>query len=152
MQLSTQGEALLIISEKGLGKRTMRKEFPLQKRGGKGIRCYKITERTGDVVGVKAVNPDHEVMLITNEGIIIQLKCDEISMTGRNTSGVKLIKIDVDSNISVAGIAKVREEIRMTGENGEEPVESVDEASEETPDDIKKLIDAAEKDAEEDDK
>ena len=73
-------------------------------------------------------------------------------MTGRNTSGVKLIKIDVDSNISVAGIAKVREEIRMTGENGEEPVESVDEASEETPDDIKKLIDAAEKDAEEDDK
>ena len=131
MQLSTQGEALLTVSENGLGKRTLRKEFPLQKRGGKGVKCYKITDKTGDVVGVKAVNPDHEVMLITNEGIIIQIKCDEVSMTGRNTSGVKLMKIDADSNVSVAGIAKVREEIRIPGVNGEEPDETINESNNE---------------------
>ena len=136
MQLSTQGEALLIVSENGLGKRTLRKEFPLQKRGGKGVKCYKITDKTGDVVGVKAVNPDHEVMLITNEGIIIQIKCDEVSMTGRNTSGVKLMKIDADSNVSVAGIAKVREEIRIPGVNGEEPDETINESNNENDSEI----------------
>ena len=136
MQLSTQGEALLIVSENGLGKRTRRKEFPLQKRGGKGVKCYKITDKTGDVVGVKAVNPDHEVMLITNEGIIIQIKCDEVSMTGRNTSGVKLMKIDADSNVSVAGIAKVREEIRIPGVNGEEPDETINESNNENDSEI----------------
>ena len=136
MQLSTQGEALLIVSENGLGKRTLRKEFPLQKRGGKGVKCYKITDKTGDVVGVKAVNPDHEVMLITNEGIIIQIKCDEVSRTGRNTSGVKLMKIDADSNVSVAGIAKVREEIRIPGVNGEEPDETINESNNENDSEI----------------
>ena len=117
MQLSTQGEALLVVSEKGIGKRTLKKEFPLQRRGGKGVKCYKITEKTGDVVGVKAVNPDHEVMLITSQGIIIQIKCGEISMTGRNASGVKLMKIDADSDITVAGIAKVRDEIKTSDDS-----------------------------------
>ena len=168
MQLSTQGEALLVVSEKGIGKRTLRKEFPLQRRGGKGVKCYKITEKTGDVVGVKAVNPDHEVMLITNQGIIIQIKCGDISMTGRNASGVKLMRIDADSDITVAGIAKVRDEIKTSdagtaaeegteesvGEAGEEFTEEIEvEADgEETglPGDIEAMLDAAERDAEED--
>ena len=169
MQLSTQGEALLVVSEKGIGKRTLRKEFPLQRRGGKGVKCYKITEKTGDVVGVKAVDPDHEVMLITNQGIIIQIKCDEISMTGRNASGVKLMRIDADSDITVAGIAKVRDEIKTsdagtaaeenadisgTAADEEYTEEIADEADgEETglPGDIEAMLDAAERDAEEDD-
>ncbi|HCA22189.1 MAG TPA: DNA gyrase subunit A, partial [Lachnospiraceae bacterium] len=168
MQLSTQGEALLVVSEKGIGKRTLRKEFPLQRRGGKGVKCYKITEKTGYVVGVKAVNPDHEVMLITNQGIIIQIKCGDISMTGRNASGVKLMRIDADSDITVAGIAKVRDEIKTSdagtaaeegteesvGEAGEEFTEEIEvEADgEETglPGDIETMLDAAERDAEED--
>ena len=117
MQLSTQGEALLIVSENGLGKRTLRKEFPLQKRGGKGVKCYKITDKTGDVVGVKAVNEDHEVMMITTEGIIIQLRCDEISTYGRITSGVKLINLK--NGVTVAKLAKVRQTDKAETVDGE---------------------------------
>ncbi|RDU23539.1 DNA gyrase subunit A [Anaerosacchariphilus polymeriproducens] len=107
MQMHTQGESLLIISEKGLGKRTMMDEFTSQNRGGKGVKCYKITEKTGNVVGVKAVNPDHEIMIITIEGIIIRLMIKDISILGRITSGVKLINMEND--ITVASIAKVRD-------------------------------------------
>ena len=109
MQMNTQGDCLLIVSENGLGKRTSIDEFNLQKRGGKGVRCYKVNEKTGFVVGVKAVNEDHEVMLITNEGIIIQIPVANISKIGRITSGVKLIDIDTEKKIKVAKIAKVRE-------------------------------------------
>lgn len=109
MQMNTQGDCLLIVSENGLGKRTAIDEFNLQKRGGKGVRCYKVNEKTGFVIGVKAVNEDHEVMLITNEGIIIQISVSNISKIGRITSGVKLIDIDTEKNIKVAKIAKVRE-------------------------------------------
>ena len=114
MQLNTQGDYLLIVSEKGLGKRTSVGEFTVQNRGGKGVKCYKITEKTGNVVGVKAVNDDNEIMLITTEGIIIRISCSDISILGRITSGVKLM--DLDDNISVASIAKVREKT----ENAEE--------------------------------
>ena len=106
MQLDHQGDSLLIVSENGLGKRTYLDEFTVQKRGGKGVKCYKITEKTGDVVGVKAVNDDHEIMMITTEGIIIQLRMEDISTLGRITSGVKMINLD--ENVKVARIAKVR--------------------------------------------
>ena len=108
MQLDSQGEALLIVSANGMGKRTLTSEFTTQHRCGKGIKCYKITEKTGDVVGVKAVNDDNEIMMITTEGIIIRTAVDSISILGRNTSGVKVM--NVGENVEVASIAKVREE------------------------------------------
>jgi DNA gyrase subunit A len=110
MQMNTQGKDLLIVSEKGMGKRTDMDEFTVQRRGGKGVKCYKITEKTGYVIGVKAVNDDNEIMIITTEGIIIRLSVKDISSLGRITSGVKLININADTDITVASIAKVREE------------------------------------------
>ena len=121
MQLNTQGEYLLLVSENGLGKRTSLSEFDPQRRGGKGVKCYKITEKTGDVVGVKAVNADNEIMLITTEGIIIRLNVDQISEIGRVTSGVKLMNLDNTKDIKIASIAKVRE--RMVSEETEEESE-----------------------------
>ena len=109
MQMDTQGEALLIVSENGMGKRTLLDEFTPQHRGGKGVKCYKINEKTGNVVGVKAVNDNNEIMLISTEGIIIRLMVKDISELGRITSGVKLINMDVENDITVASIAKVRE-------------------------------------------
>ena len=108
MQMHTQGDYLLIASEKGLGKRTKMEEFTPQNRGGKGVKCYKITEKTGNLVGIKAVNDDHEIMIITTEGIIIRMKVEDISVLGRVTSGVKLINMDDD--VTIASIAKVRED------------------------------------------
>ena len=107
MQLDTQGEYLLTVSEKGMGKLTPVSEFTTQNRGGKGVKCYKIMEKTGNVIGVKAVNMEDEVMLINTEGIIIRINCSDISVLGRITSGVKLMNLD--DNVSVAGIAKVRD-------------------------------------------
>lgn len=109
MQLNTQGNHLLFVSEYGMGKRTDMDEFTVQRRGGKGVKCYKVTEKTGEVIGVKAVNDDNEIMIITTEGIIIRLMVSGISVLGRITSGVKLIDIDVDKDIKVASFAKVRE-------------------------------------------
>ena len=108
MQLDAQGSHLLVASEKGLGKLTDLGEFTCQGRGGKGVKCYKITEKTGNVVGVKAVERDNEIMVITTEGVIIRMSCQDISIQGRITSGVKLINLD--DNVTVASIAKVREE------------------------------------------
>ena len=117
MQLCSQGDYLLIASEKGMGKRTSMSEFSVQNRGGKGVKCYKITEKTGNVVGVKAVNDDNEVMMITTEGIIIRIACSDISILGRITSGVKLMNLD--EKVSVASIAKVREKEEKPEENTE---------------------------------
>ena len=138
MQMNTQGDKLLIVTEKGMGKRTNIDEFTLQHRGGKGLKCYKVTEKTGRVVGVKAVNDDHEVMLITTEGIIIQLRCDEISTYGRITSGVKLINLKGDETVKT--IAKVRQSDKAETVDGEtvdadavetgDKAESKDEAAE----------------------
>ena len=108
MQMNTQGEYLLIASEKGLGKLTRMEEFTPQNRGGKGVKCYKITEKTGNIVGVKAVNQENEILMITTEGIIIRMKVEGISVLGRVTSGVKLMNLSED--ITVASIAKVRED------------------------------------------
>jgi len=121
MQLQTQGETFLFVSENGMGKRTPVSEFKLQYRGGKGVKCYKITEKTGDIVGIKAVNSDNDIMMITTQGIIIQLRVEDISTLGRITSGVKLINLD--KNVKVAQIAKVRD--RVSG--GEEVIESAEE-------------------------
>ena len=109
MQLDTQGDDLLIVSENGMGKRTSMDEFTPQNRGGKGVKCYKINDKTGNVIGVKAVNEDNEIMLISTEGIVIRLHCKDISQLSRVTSGVKLINLDKDNNITVASVAKVRD-------------------------------------------
>lgn len=107
MQLNSQGYYLLVVSENGMGKRTSISEFTCQNRGGKGVKCYKITEKTGNVVGAKAVNEENEIMIITTEGIIIRLQCSDISIFGRITSGVKLMNLQ--EGITVASVAKVRE-------------------------------------------
>ena len=120
MQLNTQGDCLMIVSEYGMGKKTDINEFGVQHRGGKGVKCYKITDKTGNVVNAKAVNDDNEVMLITTEGIIIQLKVSEISTLGRITSGVKLIDLDPEKDIVVASMAKVRDAIPEENGNSEE--------------------------------
>jgi DNA gyrase subunit A len=108
MQTSTMGDAVMIVSSNGLGKATMISEFSTQNRGGKGVKCYKITEKTGNLVGVKAVGKDDEVMLITTEGIIIRIKVMDTALLGRITSGVKLINLK--EGVSVASIAKVVED------------------------------------------
>ncbi len=108
MQLNTQGTSLLFVSEYGMGKRTLIEEFTPQNRGGKGVKCYKINEKTGTIVGVKAVQDDQEIMLINTEGLIIRMNVSDISLLGRITSGVKLI--DMDTGVTVASIAKVRED------------------------------------------
>lgn len=120
MQLNSQGRYLLFVSEFGMGKRTETSEFPVQRRGGKGIKCYKITGKTGNVVAAKAINEDNKVMIINTEGIIIQLMVNEVSILGRITSGVKLIDMDSKKkDIVVASITRVRDTIP---EEGEEPV------------------------------
>ena len=111
MQMESQGESLLIVAENGMGKRTVISEFSAQNRGGKGVICYKCTEKTGNIVGAKLVNDGREIMLITTEGIVIRMSVDDISIIGRNTSGVKLMNIDQESDIKVASIAKVRESV-----------------------------------------
>ncbi|MCI8772584.1 MAG: DNA gyrase subunit A [Lachnospiraceae bacterium] len=131
MQLDHQGDSLLIVSENGLGKRTYLDEFTTQHRGGKGVKCYKITEKTGNVVGVKAVNDDHEIMMITTEGVIIQLRMEDISTLGRITSGVKMMNLEED--VKVAKIAKVREKVS----DGNQEFENIDDAMEEIPEDEK---------------
>lgn len=125
MQMNTQGEELLLVSEYGLGKRTDIGEFSIQNRGGKGVKCYKITEKTGFVVGAKAVHEDQEVMLITNEGIIIRIEVKGISVLGRITSGVKLMNLDSSKDIVVASVAKVRKD--DTPEIEEKEPEEADE-------------------------
>mgnify|MGYP002801723737 FL=1 len=124
MQVSSEGEDLLIVSEKGMGKRTPLSEFTLQNRGGKGLRCYRITEKTGYVVGAKIVNADEEIMMITTEGIVIRMESGTISVIGRNTSGVKLMDIDADSDVKVASVTKVK----LTESEAEENEHAEDEA------------------------
>ena len=123
MQMASQGEYMLVVSEKGYGKRTRISEFKLQLRGGKGLLCYNVTEKTGNLVGMKLLDDGRDIMLITNEGILIRMSVDDISVIGRNTSGVKLMSIDADSNVRVASIAKMRESSRQDeeDENVEDP-------------------------------
>ena len=131
MQLDHQGDSLLVVSENGIGKRTDLKEFNLQHRGGKGVKCYKITEKTGNLVGVKAVNDEHEIMMITSAGVIIQIPMEDVSKIGRHTSGVKLINLE--RKVKVAKIAKVREKVS----DGTTEYSNVEDAMEEIPEDEK---------------
>jgi DNA gyrase subunit A len=130
MQLSTQGDYMLIVGQNGYGKRTSMSEFASQNRGGKGVKCYKLTEKTGCVIGAKAVNDENEILLITTEGIIIRIACAEISILKRITSGVKLM--NVAENISVASVAKVREKVDTSPANVDNPENA--ENSEDTAD------------------
>ena len=117
MQMDTQGEYLLIASEYGMGKLTEMSEFTAQNRGGKGIKCYKILEKTGKVVGAKAVHMDNDIMMISTEGIIIQMACEDISVLGRVTSGVKLMSLDPEKDVKVASIARVKDSAKKTEED-----------------------------------
>ncbi len=139
MQLTSQGEYVLVASEFGYGKLTDVNEFSAQRRGGKGVKCYKIIEKTGDVVGAKILSLENEMMIITNEGIIIRMLVSDISIVGRNTSGVKLINIDNEKGIRVASIARVKEamnteqmEAQLLDENAEvvDDVEATEENAE----------------------
>jgi DNA gyrase subunit A len=122
MQMASQGEAVMIVSERGLGKATFINEFSVQNRGGKGVKCYKITEKSGNLVGVKSVTKDDELMLITTEGIIIRIRIMETALLGRVTSGVKLI--DLKEDVTVASIARVVEDKSlMPPEDSEEAEE-----------------------------
>ena len=109
MQKLSQGDYVLVVSEKGMGKLTHADEFKAQKRGGKGLHCYRITEKTGKLVGFKLTSKEREIMLITNEGVIIRMSLKDAKDIGRNTSGVKFMNIDPDSDTVIASIAKVRE-------------------------------------------
>ncbi len=129
MQLASQGDSLMIVSEKGLGKCTLIDEFTPQNRGGKGVKCYKITDKTGNIIGCKAVNQEDEMMLINTEGIIIRIKVNDTALLGRITSGVKLI--NVDEGVTVASIAKVRKE-DMIMEESEKMEEDADEEIEDS--------------------
>ena len=114
MQISSQGDSLLLVSENGIGKRTPLSEFRMQKRGGYGLKSYRITEKTGYLVGVKAVTDEHEIMMINSDGIIIQIRACDVSTNGRYASGVKLMNLN--DGAKVVQIAKVRD----SGEEGEE--------------------------------
>ena len=166
VQLNTQGDTMLIVSENGMGKKTDISEYAVQHRGGKGVKCYKITEKTGNVIGAKAVDDTREVMLITTEGIIIRLACRDISTLGRITSGVKLINLD--DNVKVATVSKVRkspsgddgnETEEFDAESDSENIDGVNKVNENTSDSntsdvaddsIDRLLDVANKDNQED--
>ena len=133
MQMSSQGEKILLVTENGMGKRTLISEFNVQNRGGKGVKCYKITEKTGDLVGAKIVTDENDVMIITTEGIIIRTSCDGISTLGRVTSGVNIINLNYDNNVKVASMTEVqKEEFDDEDPEGENPEETEEtEVSEE---------------------
>ena len=105
---------------------TLASEFTVQHRGGKGVKCYRINDKTGNIIGVKSVDEDNEIMLITTEGIIIQMQVSGISRLGRITSGVKLMDISSD-DIVVASIAKVRKEDMIMDESEENQEDSTEE-------------------------
>lgn len=132
MQLDHQGDSLLFVSENGIGKRTNIEDFKIQHRGGKGLKCYRITEKTGEVVGVKAVTDDNEIMMITTQGIIIQIRMGDIKEISRITSGVKLM--DLKDGVKIASIAKVRRGLGLSEDVIEEEItdEEITEEGSET--------------------
>ena len=127
MQVDSQGDKMLFVTEKGMGKRTLLSEFSIHHRGGMGMKCYRITDKTGYIVGAKAMKDDREIMLITTEGIIIRMASSDVSVNGRVASGVKVMNLD--DNVKVAGIAKVSEEATLSAAN--DTVANDDEVSDE---------------------
>ena len=142
MQIDTQGDSLLFASENGMGKRTDMSEFRVQRRGGKGIKCYSINEKTGDLIGVKAVTDDHEIMMINSAGIIIQIRACDFNKIGRITSGVKMMNLDDD--VKVVQIAKVRDSV----DDGDDSDEADESDGAENENDSDEAIDADDADAE----
>ena len=141
VQMDTQGETLLTVSEKGMGKRTSIDRFSPQNRAGKGVRCYKITDKTGDLVGAKIVQEDHDLMMITNEGIVIRISIDDISVIGRDASGVKLMNIEKDSDTRIVSIAKVKDDEKdaqtdVTAADGSTLIDELLERAEENDNDF----------------
>ena len=129
MALDVQGESVLFATENGMGKRTKFDDFNAQHRGGKGVICYKVTPKTGNLVGAVPANDDDHIMLITNGGIVIRMEVNGISVIGRNTSGVKLMNISKDDDVKVSSIARIRKEI--IDEEAEESLISEEANSEE---------------------
>ncbi len=122
-----ENETLLTVTENGYGKKTEPDEYRAQSRGGKGIFTYKITEKTGKLAGMVGVTDANDVMLITSEGIIIRMHTDEISTYGRQTQGVRLMRLD--ENVAVVGMALTE---RDDDEAAEAPAETAEEAGEST--------------------
>ncbi len=131
MQLDSQGDSILFVSEKGMGKRTVLDEFSPQNRGGKGVKCYKVNDKTGNIVGAKSVTDENDIMIMTNEGIIIRMSCADISTLGRFTSGVKLININYDKNVVVASVAKVDKSSEDITEDESDNIDNISEMSKE---------------------
>lgn len=124
MQVADENGELLFVSEMGMGKKTAMSEFKDQNRGGKGIRCYRVNAKTGNLAGVKVYKEGYELMLITTEGTVIRMKTDTIPVLGRDTSGVKLMQVDQE-NVKVSSIELIEEskEEEFT-ETSEETVDS----------------------------
>ena len=108
MQVAEENGELLFVSEMGMGKKTAMSEFKDQNRGGKGIRCYRVNAKTGNLAGVKVYKEGYELMLITTEGTVIRMKTDTIPVLGRDTSGVKLMQVDQE-NVKVSSIELIEE-------------------------------------------
>ena len=109
MQLDIKGEYIMFATKNGMGKRTKFSEFKPQHRGGKGVICYKITEKTGEIVAASAVDEGDQLLLITDGGIILRMNADDVSVIGRNTSGVKIMNV-AGSESKVTGMARVLKE------------------------------------------
>ena len=123
MNLLHDGESVVIVAERGIGKCTLMSEFSTQHRGGKGVKCYKVMDKTGNLVGIKAVDHDDELMIITTEGTVIRIAIADTALSGRITSGVKLINLK--ENEGVASIAKVKKEDLIFNEEEMKPDEEL---------------------------
>ena len=124
MQVAEENGELLFVSEMGMGKKTAMSEFKDQNRGGKGIRCYRVNAKTGNLAGVKVYKEGYELMLITTEGTVIRMKTDTIPVLGRDTSGVKLMQVDQE-NVKVSSIELIEESKEEEfAETSEETVDS----------------------------
>ena len=113
MSLISSGQKLLVVTEKGYGKRSPLKSYKIQARGGKGIMTYDKAkfDKTGMMVGGVAVDDDDEIMLINSDGVIIRIKASDVSVMGRATQGVKIMRVDDDATIvAMAKVIKEDEE------------------------------------------
>ncbi len=129
MQKLSQGSFVLVVSEKGMGKLTDVNSFKVQKRGGRGLICYKTTDKTGKLVSFKITNKDRDLLLITNDGTVMRMSLRDAKDIGRNTSGVKFMNIDPASDTVIASVAKVREAEKEAEESTKAPDSDLDETA-----------------------
>ena len=134
METVFEEDTLLAVTENGFGKRTYVEEYTKQRRGGKGILTYKVTDKTGKIIGTKIVSEDDDILLISTSGIVIRMSAAEISILGRATQGVTLMRTGEDNKVvSLAKIMPENEEDEIAEETGDEPVETLPEEKEKTP-------------------